>query len=745
MIDQLLSQKGNLIVKFSKEATTPVLLHSSISVSSDHINSFHQKLLEYGIENVFKNIEEKSFPSILQNMVHTDGSRGFNETILVWNPNLILILDSKTKVIDDNGTIEYSEVTFWELVPQLLEAKKLFLENIFSDKVENQTLLHDYCGFYGYLSYEASRHLENYVIRKDEEVIPTSVFTFPTNYLIERENDFIYIDFSCEVLKFPELKIMNQYKKPDSLTAKTRYLEYIGRIQSVTNYIIEGDIYQANYTQQFELPRLSNENNPRNIFTELIKLNPVQHSAYLEYPNLQILSISPELFLSIKNGIVVTKPIKGTRPRGNSEEEDEKLISELLNSEKDLAELSMIVDLLRNDLGKSCFAGSVTVDKHAAIESYSNVHHLVSTISGEIESSPSDSWRLFLRAFPGGSITGCPKIRAMEIIEELETAARGVYTGSIGYITINGNLQFNIAIRTITMTQEKIIFNAGGGIVADSKPIDEYVESLHKANHLVSYFGNSFIGNIIWINGEFKFKGELEWDKINDTTNGFFETMLVKNSRIQNLNKHWKRLEKGMEYYAVSPILPSFEIIQTLIKINIATDARLKLSILVAANEVYSILELSPYQILNQSQKLIIDKDEFEFTEEAEKGIKPLNYKKYREKTITAVEKGFWDYVLVDDQKNMIETGRANLYFYTDKWYTSINKCVRGITRMDLIAKNIVIEKNIRTDELKYVKAIAISNSLIGILPITILTNEEMKIEWETTDKDRILLDLLQI
>ena len=209
------------------------------------------------------------------------------------------------------------------------------------------------------------------------------------------------------------------------------------------------------------------------------KKNAAPFSAYLGFPGFTIGSSSPERFLYQKGDRIETRPIKGTRPRGKNSEEDAKYAKELAESPKDRAELNMIVDLERNDLGKFCYYGSVEVAGHAVIEKYARVFHTVSTVTGKVKMGI-DAADILKAAFPGGSITGAPKIRAMKIIDELEPSSRGVYTGSIGYISIDGNMDLNIVIRTFIMKDNEFYYNVGGGIVVDSDPKMEYQETLDK-------------------------------------------------------------------------------------------------------------------------------------------------------------------------------------------------------------------------------------------------------------------------
>ena len=251
------------------------------------------------------------------------------------------------------------------------------------------------------------------------------------------------------------------------------YIEAVGRVKE---YILAGDIFQANLSQRFSAPLVE----PAwHLYRRLRRLNAAPFSAYLNFGGFAVASSSPERFLRVTGRHVETRPIKGTRRRSDDPKEDGRLKEELLSSLKDRAELSMIVDLLRNDIGRVCDYGSVHVTEHAVLESYATVHHLVSTVEGELHEGK-DVMDLLHAAFPGGSITGAPKIRAMEIIDELEPTARSVYTGGIGYIGFDGNHDINVAIRTMIISGGRVFFQVGGGIVADSDPEDEYQETLDK-------------------------------------------------------------------------------------------------------------------------------------------------------------------------------------------------------------------------------------------------------------------------
>jgi para-aminobenzoate synthetase component 1 len=258
---------------------------------------------------------------------------------------------------------------------------------------------------------------------------------------------------------------------------------YESMVRRVIDYILAGDIYQANLSQRFTA-RLPADADPFHLYCNLRRLNPAPFAAYLRYQDIALLSASPERFLRLDGRRVETRPIKGTRPRGRSPEEDAAFAEELLASEKDRAENLMIVDLLRNDLSRVSADHSVEVPVLFGLESFATVHHLVSVVTGELRPAMT-AVDLLRAAFPGGSITGAPKIRAMEIIAELEPNRRGPYCGSIGYIGFDGAMDTSIIIRTMAVRGRQLSFQVGGGIVADSDPGAEYEESLTKAKAMI--------------------------------------------------------------------------------------------------------------------------------------------------------------------------------------------------------------------------------------------------------------------
>ena len=376
-------------------------------------------------------------------------------------------------------------------------------------------LPHFFGGAVGYFSYDLVREYETLSsIAKDDLLLPHLQFgLYDIVTAIDHQTDRVQIMFCPPVERFlgePREKLYHEgldrlaewearlNRKPSPLNAlpsldqmafhpnQTRdaYLRQVRRCQE---YIVAGDIYQANLSHRFTLEPLSTyddgiDRQPygQEFYRRLQAINPSPFSGLVHFDNVTLISASPERLIRLHNGRADTRPIAGTRPRGVNAHDDQRLIGELLANEKERAEHLMLIDLERNDLGRVCRFGTVQVDEFMGIEQYSHVNHIVSNISGALKpnTTPFD---LIQALFPGGTITGVPKIRCMEIIEELEPVRRGPYTGSFGYIGWNGDLDFNIVIRTLVWCGGKGYLQVGAGIVADSEPAKEYEETLQKA------------------------------------------------------------------------------------------------------------------------------------------------------------------------------------------------------------------------------------------------------------------------
>ena len=276
------------------------------------------------------------------------------------------------------------------------------------------------------------------------------------------------------------------FELTSSVVSNMNFDQYAKAFHAIKRYITEGDCYQVNLAQRFSAKA---RGDGWTAYIKLREISPAPFMAYMNFGNLQVLSGSPERFLQVVDQHVETRPIKGTRPRSDDKTLDGQYAQDLQSSIKDRAENLMIVDLLRNDISKNCEIGSVKADKLFLLQSFANVHHLVSIVTGILKQGKSVI-DLLSGCFPGGSITGAPKLRSMQIIEELESNRRGVYCGAIGYIGFDGNMDTNIAIRTAVYAQSdksegEISFYAGGGIVADSELEKEYAETLDKASSMM--------------------------------------------------------------------------------------------------------------------------------------------------------------------------------------------------------------------------------------------------------------------
>ncbi|UUV17806.1 aminodeoxychorismate synthase component I [Fusobacteria bacterium ZRK30] len=356
-------------------------------------------------------------------------------------------------------------------------------------------------GGVGYFSYELSHLMEKLPNTVNKEVdIPEMVMGFYDGIIIiDHKDDKKYIgaigfkENIEEIIKKTENSIKEYENKSKIEEREKKILKnreissnmtedyYLSSIKKLKDYIYSGDIYQVNFTQRFECDF---EGNSNELYKNLKSINPAPFAAYLDFGEGEIISSSPERFIKLTDRTIETRPMKGTRPRGKSEAEDKKLKEELVNSEKDRAELLMIVDLMRNDISRVAETGSVKVTELFHLEEYATVLQMVATIQGKLKDELS-AVDIIKATFPGGSITGAPKIRAMEIIDELETTTRNIYTGSIGYLGFDGNMDLNIAIRTIVLKDKKAYFQVGGGVVWDSDPHEEYEESLVKGRALV--------------------------------------------------------------------------------------------------------------------------------------------------------------------------------------------------------------------------------------------------------------------
>lgn len=389
-----------------------------------------------------------------------------------------------------------------------IEILKQFMKDFSSPRIEGLPKFNG--GAIGYLSYDMAKYFEELPnIAVDDLKTPDLYFMVVDKVWIydHQEQELIYIEY-VQVEKNESLKevydrqtkqIKQKWDKwiggseekyeveissanADRSMIETSFSreDFMKAVLKVQKYISQGDVFQVNISVR-QSKALKTDG--FNIYQHLRIINPSPYMGYIHFPDMQLVCGSPELLIATENEYIQARPIAGTRPRGKNEEEDENLVKDLLQNEKEMAEHIMLVDLARNDLGRVCKYGTVNVNELMAVEKYSHVMHIVSNVIGQVKDKK-DVYDCINATFPGGTITGAPKIRTMEIIEELEPVKRGTYTGSMGWIGFNGDLELNILIRTLLIQDGKGYIQAGAGIVIDSIPEKEYMESLNKAEAL---------------------------------------------------------------------------------------------------------------------------------------------------------------------------------------------------------------------------------------------------------------------
>ena len=524
--------------------------------------------------------------------------------------------------------------------------------------------------------------------------------------------------------------------------------EYISSIEKIRRYIESGDVYQVNFAQRFASDF---QGDPFGLFQECYIENPSPFFAYINAGSHQVISTSPERFI-FRNGMEIeTRPIKGTRPRGKSTAEDNAFKIELKNSRKDDAELSMIVDLLRNDLGKVCECGSIHVAEHRRIEEYHNVFHTVSIVKGTLDAKY-DSIDLIRAAFPGGSITGCPKIRAMEIIDELEPIRRHVYTGSIGYMSFHDTMDLSIAIRTAVSYNNKIYFSVGGGIVYDSNPCEEYEETLHKGKIFMKEDDDKKLQKneeMAWINGMIR-PLDQSCVKISDLGfqygYGFFETIrfgggvpLYLDEHIKRFNSTWNELFKDE-----IPDLSWGKIISQVVDANMLEETAASIKIIASWGSRIEppydhtiVVTAKPYvHRLSGKDKDGLRLATYPFPRQTPLADhKTLNYAYYYLAGRWAMENGADEAIIMNPDYSISETNTASIFIIKGK--NAIRPlsphCLPGI--MEEKASDLLFSfgynlerKLISLEDLFMADNIFITNSMIGALPVKEIDRRAIKI-----------------
>lgn len=673
-------------------------------------------------------------------------------------------LEIKTKADQIQLSINNNNFTFksspFTVLKQIIKHLK------FNDTIDTLNSPFKY-GLLGYLSYDLKDQIEDLPsLCIDDLHLPDIILYCPKYVIIQdiktkkiyliipkfNTNDKNYIFDQTEILNIINLKEIetNSFYTDSKLYSNFLKNEYIDAINKIKDYIVRGHIYQVNMSQRFVC---SFYGDAFEFFIELFNLNPAPFFAYINASDHKIISTSPERFLFQNQRYVETRPIKGTRPRGKTPKQDEQLLNDLKNSIKDDAELSMIVDLLRNDIGKVCEPGSVKVVEHKRVEKYQNVFHLISIVTGKLNKD-ADSIDLIKATFPGGSITGCPKIRAMEIIEELEPNKRHIYTGSIGYISFHNTMDLSIAIRTATLIGNKLIFSVGGGIVYDSDPILEYEETLHKGQSFLSILKKRSISKKgpfntwVWVNGKFV-QENLAQIKANllafQYGMGLFETIRVEKGNILFLDEHLQRLKNGWKklLHLPFPKIDFHLIIKELISKNALRQKVSAVKIIAGKGTtntppydyvfIVSAREYTPRIDFNKRWGLHVGiYPEQRYTPIA--NFKTLNYLYYETARKWAHEKNYEEAIILNPDGSISEGNSTNIILIkNDVAYLPYSKYFLKGIMLDKVVNFLkilgykIIEKQIFPDEMFCMDEVILTNSLIGALSIASIDNKRLK------------------
>ncbi|MBI9088508.1 MAG: aminodeoxychorismate synthase component I [Desulfobacterium sp.] len=535
---------------------------------------------------------------------------------------------------------------------------------------------------------------------------------------------------------------------------------YMASVARIIEYIKAGDIYQVNLSQRFET---GFGGDPFALFQALFKKNPAPFFAFVNAGDHQIVSTSPERFIKQDGRNLETRPIKGTFPRGTTPEEDQRLKTELKESFKDDAELSMIVDLMRNDLGKVATGGSVRVREHKRLEPYDNVFHLVSIVTADLAEEKS-SVDLLRATFPGGSITGCPKVRAMEIIDELESINRHVYTGSIGYLSFHNTLDLSIAIRTAVIAEDKLSFCVGGGIVYDSDPEKEFQETLHKGKTLMETLENS-AGRVdlerryAWSCGQLMFEDDV---MVAATSPGFqhgagvFETIRVGDGKALFLDAHLDRLRGSWSRLFPTP-MPDITwelVVEQLVRANGFDKGVFALKIIAADNgsgDAFLGAFIRPYvHRLKLSGKQGIDLITYPHPRHTPLADhKSLNYLYYLQAGRYAAANAADEALILNPDATVSETNTCSIMAIHEKKVTLplSDHALPGITSKILVEQlesrgYRIVRKRLMPAELALEGYLVLTNALMGAVPVLSLDGKPVASSPELCQRFNLLLGI---
>ena len=627
-----------------------------------------------------------------------------------------------------------------------------------------------HAGLFGYFSYDLKDHIETLPRTCMDTGLPDLCLYAPSILLIQdkktgetrlcipvlshetilQKTD----DIIGDIKGFFFNKIKNSIKRKafsiDSSGFKSSFTkpEYILAVKKIIDYLRAGDIYQANLSQRFES---GFSGDAYSLFLDLFERNPASFFSYIHANDHKIVSTSPERFIKQIGRQVETRPIKGTIARGRTQKQDRENGLKLTQSFKDDAELTMIVDLMRNDLSRVTRHGSVIVKEHKRLEPYENVFHLVSIVEGLLEDQKT-SVVLLKATFPGGSITGCPKIRSMEIIDELESVKRHIYTGSIGYISFHDTMDLSIAIRTATIANGRVVFSVGGGIVYDSDPQKEYQETLDKGKTLMESLSGGLKKDVAnkpkaWVNGKL-----IDQDQamVSATSSGFqygaglFETLCVEKGRIFRLKDHVSRLNRAWKtlFSEALPDITWENVIFSLIRANKFLDKSLAIKLLVSRDE------------LDNGNKVFLAAFAREYTHRlkklGKKGLdlityphprqtpladyKTLNYLYYEQARRFAREKEADEALILNPDHTISETNTASIFALGDNivMVPESDHVLASVTLKSVLAiladKGYVIcQKPVSLEDFYSYPNIMVANALMGAVKVFSIDKKKIK------------------
>ena len=646
--------------------------------------------------------------------------------------------------------------------------KPFLIINTLIKKIKNKSF--DFpvnAGLFGYFAYDLKKQIEKLPITCMDTGLPDLCLYAPCIIFIHDKktgksrlcipifnNEKLKIS-AKDYIKRTKDYFFNKLKKENStkgfaiddngFRSSVSKLEYKTCVNKILDYLKAGDIYQANFAQRFEI---GFSGSAYSLFLNLLKKNPASFFSFINAGDHKIVSTSPERFVKQEGRFIETKPIKGTIRRGENKKKDKRNKLSLLNSAKDSAELAMIVDLMRNDLSK--VSTKVVVKEHKALEAYENVFHLVSTVQGKLRKNKT-SIDLLKAVFPGGSITGCPKIRAMEVIDELEPVKRHVYTGAIGYISFHNTMDLSIAIRTAIVVQNKIFFSAGGGIVADSKPKKEYLETIYKVKtfmETLSLAAKKKTKKIkAWVNGKII---DQDKAKISALSSGFqygtsvFETIKAEKSTIFRLKYHVKRLEKSWKNLFGDEFLNITwkDVIKLLIKENDFCDKSISIKIIVAynnfdsENKVFAAIFVKEYEHrLQKIKKQGFDLVAYPYTRSSFLADhKTTNYLFYDQARKFALKNNSDEAIILNSDLTISETNTCNIFAikggeiilpYSKHVLPGIS--LRSILKILKHRGYKIIKKKIGKKEFCLYPNIIVSNSLIGAVKVLSIDKQKIK------------------